>query len=110
MHKQVVTVMDWQTRTTSDLPRFGEDSWIKWLISEGYELIDKVKLWDNTINLYKTENNIYAVYNPPFAGLDIECLLINIVSEENAYTLIYGIEQKLYLFILEMRLLINIEK
>jgi hypothetical protein len=99
MWTKVIKVMDLQTKKYYDLPRFGKNSWIKWLISEGYELIDQVKLGGNTIDLYKTENNIYAIYNPYLNSINLECLLINILDEQNARILISEIQEKLSLFI-----------
>jgi hypothetical protein len=98
MWTKVIPVMDWQTKNYYDLPRFGKHSWIQLLITEGYELIDEVQLGNTTIDLYKTENNIYAIYNPPLASINLECLLINILSEENARILIHEIKDKLSLF------------
>jgi hypothetical protein len=100
MWTNFITVMDWQTRKSYDLPRFGKESWVKLLIVEGYQLIEEVPLGDSTINLYKTENDIYAVYNPPLNSINLECLLINILHEENARMLITKIKEKLSLFML----------
>ncbi|NJO59210.1 MAG: hypothetical protein HC836_13045 [Richelia sp. RM2_1_2] len=93
MWTEVIKVVDWQTKKIYDLPCLGKNSWTKFLINEGYELIDEVQLGDYSIYLYKTENNTYAIYNPQIDDLDVECLLINILSEQDAYSLIVGIQK-----------------
>jgi hypothetical protein len=91
-----VKVIDWKSKEESKLPRIGEGNWIKWLISNGYDIIDQIELGQAEINLYKVEGiETYAIYCPFFINLDTERLFIHISTEEEARLFITAIKKML---------------
>jgi hypothetical protein len=91
-------VIDWKTRQYTQLSCTGKANWIKSLISQKYEIIDFTTLGITGINLYKTESveniELYAIYCPSLAVLDMECLFINIPTEAEARTLIASVVER----------------
>jgi hypothetical protein len=91
-----VKVIDWKSKKESNLPRFGEGNWIKWLITNGYDIIDQIELGQTEINLYKAEGReLYAIYCPYFINLDTERLFVDIPTEEEARLFIIAIKKML---------------
>ncbi|NJL62021.1 MAG: hypothetical protein HC903_09550 [Methylacidiphilales bacterium] len=90
-----IRVIDWKTRESTQLSRTGNGNWVKWLISQGYDIIDATALGCAGIYLYKTDSleniDLYAIYFPYLAVFDIECLFINIPTEAQARTLIASV-------------------
>lgn len=95
---QAIKVINWQTKQKSQMPRIGEDNWINWLIDQGYDIIDSIRLGHTLIDLYKANSDIFAVYHPFFAGLDTECLFVNISTETEARELMTTAQQTLEAF------------
>jgi hypothetical protein len=86
---KTVKVIDWQTKEQQKLPRFGQGSYMRLLIEQGYDIVSTQMLGNAEIEIYRTSiGSIYAVYHPFFGTLDTECLFVNIPSESVVQMLI----------------------
>ncbi|MBW4508866.1 MAG: hypothetical protein KME64_20475 [Scytonematopsis contorta HA4267-MV1] len=89
-------VSDWQTQQHFQLPVQGKDNWTKWLTNKGYERIERVKLGNSGIDLYKSKKeNLYAVCCPKLALFYTESIYINIPQEKDARLFFSTIKQML---------------
>jgi hypothetical protein len=99
MYINSIKVIDWKTKIFTYMTRIGKDNWVKWLISQEYQLIDSVGLGNVEIDIYQEnyiENtSLYAILFPDIARLDTECLFINIPTKEEAYRLISDVTKRL---------------
>lgn len=91
-----IRVLDWQTKQCWQLPRIGEEDWVRWLIAHGYEIIEQIDIGYVAINLYQADNtSYYAVYCPYFAIFDMEALFVNILTKEELRLFIAKLKRQL---------------
>jgi hypothetical protein len=90
-----VKVIDWQTREQFQLPRVGQDNYVRRLIAQGYDLVLTQPLGRAEIEIDQADSGLYAVYHPAFGTLDSECLFVNIPSEDEVQMLVSNSQQRL---------------
>lgn len=84
-----------QTKEQFELPRVGQNNYVRCSIARGYDLVFTQPLGRTEIEIYQTESGIYAVYHPSFGTLDSECLFINIPSEDEVQILVSNSQERL---------------
>jgi hypothetical protein len=98
-------VIDFQTEEKFWLPKEGEGNWAEWLAEQGYIVCDRIPVGQLTLELYaSSDGSPYAVYHPPFQGLDTECLFVSIPSEKQSQELVSLAQQMLGMMNLMMNL------
>jgi hypothetical protein len=90
-----VKVINWQNREQCQLPRVGRDSYLRWLLARGYDLVTTQPLGRSEFEIYQAESGIYAVYYPAFGTLNSECLFVNIPSENEVQMLVSNSQERL---------------
>ena len=72
----------------------GEGSYLRWLDEREYELVEQQQLGRGEIEIYQvTGSEIYAVYFPFLVELDIECLLVEILTEHKVQEIIANVRE-----------------
>ena len=90
-----VKAIDWQTKEQFQLPRVGQDNYMRWLIVRAYDLVTTQSLGNTEIEIYQAGSGLYAVYHPSFGTLDSECLFVNIPSEDEVQRLVTNSQERL---------------
>lgn len=92
---RTVKVIDWQTREQSQLPRFGQGRYMRWLVERTYDMVATQPLGSVEIEIYQAQSGVYAVYHPHFGTLECECLFVNIPSQEEVQMLVSSSKERL---------------
>lgn len=92
---EFIQVVDWQTRRRWELPRIGEGSYLQWLVEQGYDLVEQQPLGMGEIEIYQMPNSrLYAVYFPFLVELDVECLLVEILTPNEVREIVANVRQR----------------
>lgn len=92
---EFIQIVHWQTRQRWELPRIGQGSYLRWLDERKYELVEQQQLGRGEIEIYRvTGSETYAVYFPFLVELDIECLLVEILTENEVREIIANVRQR----------------
>ncbi|MBD2305681.1 hypothetical protein H6G17_09155 [Chroococcidiopsis sp. FACHB-1243] len=92
---EFIQVVHWQTRQRWELPRMGEGSYLRWLDEREYELVEQQHLGRGEIEIYHvTGSQTYAVYFPFLVELDVECLLVEILTQNEVREIVANVRQR----------------
>ena len=72
----------------------GEGSYLQWLVERGYDLVEQQHLGRGEIEIYQMlGSEIYAIYFPYLVELDVECLLVEISTQDEVREIITDVRQ-----------------
>ena len=73
----------------------GEGNYLRWLVERGYDLVEQQQLGRGEIEIYRvTGSEAHAVYFPFLVELDVECLLVEIPTENEVREIVANVRQR----------------